>query len=108
MSPSQERRFDEYIVLPVVANCPQLRATSRHRARFFKNQPLRTLRAEKSGVEREVSVIEAHLGGCDSSDACDESARKQSRQPGCEPNAAPSRIGDGPILVKCLQRFSDY
>jgi hypothetical protein len=47
----------------------------------------------KYPVSRRPLVIEPHLGGCDSGNACDESARKQSWQPRCEPNGHPSWVG---------------
>jgi len=61
----------------------------------------------KYPVSRRPLVIEPHLGGCDSCDACDEGARKQYWQPRCEPNAHPSWIGYGSFLVKRFQCSSN-
>ena len=51
--------------------------------------------------------METHFGRFYRGDAYDKSARKQSGQPNCKPNAYPSRIRDGSPLVKRFQCFSN-
>ena len=51
--------------------------------------------------------METHFGNFYGGGAYDKSARKQSGQQRCEPNAHPSWVGDGSPLVKRLQCSSD-
>jgi hypothetical protein len=51
--------------------------------------------------------METHLGSFYCGGAHDKSARKQSGQPGCEPNAHTSWVGDGSLLLKRLQCSSN-
>ena len=70
--------------------------------------PFVTSNGQKNGVcDKEPSVMETHFGRFFCGDAYDKSARKQSGQPGCEPNAHPSWVGDGSLLIKCFQCSSD-
>ena len=60
-----------------------------------------------ASATKEPLVMETHFGRFYCGDAHDKSARKQSGQQRCEPNAHPSWVGDGSPLVKRFQCFSN-
>jgi hypothetical protein len=51
--------------------------------------------------------METRIGRFNRGDVHNKTSRKQSGQPGREPNADPPWIGDGSLLCKCLQCSSD-